>query len=107
MVGDRGQLPPREGGPGCAERGVGGREEHPLGARRQVAQAGLDVLAVVVALPLVEGGLCAQAPEHRLQLHQLRLPPLPVPALVEDVLRGDQGWGVGRPGPRAPGPDSG
>lgn len=52
----------------------------------QLVQAGPDVLAVVVALLLVEGGLGVQALECDLQLPQLCLPPLPVPALVADVL---------------------
>lgn len=56
-----------------------------------MAQAGPDILAVVVALLLIEGGLSAQALEGSLKLHQLCLPPLPVPVLVADVL------GLGEP----------
>lgn len=66
--------------------------EHLLGAGGQVVQAGPDVLAVVVALLLIKGGLSAQGLERGLELHQLCLPPLPVPALVADVL------GLGAPG---------
>lgn len=59
-----------------------------------MAQAGPDVLAIVVVLLLVEGRLGVQALERGLQLAQLCLPPLPLPALVEDVLgSGDQGKG--------------
>lgn len=59
-----------------------------------MVQAGSDVLAVVVALLLVKGGLSAQALECGLELHQLCFPPLPVPALVADVLGlGGQGTG--------------
>lgn len=75
-------------------RGHTGRRQHLLGARGQVAQAGPDVLAVVVTLLLVEGGLSSQALERGLELHQLCLPPLPVSALVTDVLGlGNQGRG--------------
>lgn len=73
-----------------------GRRQHLLGPGAQVVQAGPEVLAVVVALLLVEAGLSVQASECGPQLHQLRRPPLPVPALVTDVLGlGDQGRGVG------------
>lgn len=76
------------GNPRSAGRG------HLPGVGGQVVQAGLDVLAVVVALLLIEGGLGAQALERGLELHQLRLPPLPVPALVADIL----GFGEPREG---------
>lgn len=59
-----------------------------------MAQAGPDVLAVVVVLLLVEGHLGVQALECGPQLAQLCLPPLPLPTLVADVLgSGDQGRG--------------
>lgn len=51
-----------------------------------MAQAGPEVLAVVVALLLVEGGLGVQAPQCGLQPQQLRLPPPPSPVLAADVL---------------------
>lgn len=75
-------------------RGHTRRRQHPLGLGAQVVQAGPDVLAVVVALLLVEAGLGVQALERGPELHQLRPPPLPVPALVADVLGvGDRGRG--------------
>jgi hypothetical protein len=61
-------------------------KQHLLGSGAQVVQAGPDVLAVVVSLFLIECGLSTQALECGLQLHQLCLPPLTVPALVSDVL---------------------
>lgn len=52
----------------------------------QVVHAGLDVLIVVVNLDVVEGGLGVEGGVGLLELHQLRLPPLPIPPLVSDVL---------------------
>lgn len=74
-----------------------------------MAQAGPDVLAVVVTLLLIESGLSTQALECGLELHQLCLPPLPVPALVTDVLGlGNQGRGeLAISGRRTSGPDPG
>lgn len=68
-----------------------------------MAQAGPEVLAVVVALLLIEGGLGVQAPQRGPQPQELCLPPLPVPVLAADVLgprAGDrgQGGGAGLPG---------
>lgn len=66
-----------------------------------MVQAGLDVLAVVVALLLVEGCFGTQALESSLQLHQLCLPSLPMPALIADVLE-VRGGGRGSGGPSCP-----
>lgn len=61
--------------------------QHLPGVRGQVVKAGLDVLVVVVTLLLIEHGFCVEALQCGLQSQHLCLPPLPVSALVADVLQ--------------------
>lgn len=52
-----------------------------------MVQAGLDVLVVVVTLLLIEGGFCIEALQCGPESQHLCPPPLPMPALVADVLQ--------------------
>lgn len=51
-----------------------------------MVKAGLDVLAVVVTLLLIEGGFCLEALQCGPESQYLCPPPLPLPTLVADVL---------------------
>ena len=59
----------------------------PMVPGSKVAQAGGDVLAVIVNLLRVEGALAVQAIKRLLELHQLSLASLPIQTLVTDILQ--------------------